>query len=162
MLGFIKKLFGDKSTRDLKEITPLVEATLSAFSKIDQLSNDELRAKTQELKNRINAYLQENLDEIFNLRQRTDEENCTVEEKEEIFEQIDRLEKDLNTKIEEILLEILPEAFAVVKSTAKRFNDNAEVEVSVMPWDEDLAAKRDSVNIRNGKAYYANEWMAGG
>jgi preprotein translocase subunit SecA len=162
MLGFIKKLFGDKSSRDLKELNPLVEATLRAYEEIEKLSNDELRAKTQEFKNRINAYLQEDLDEILHLRERTDDENCTVEEKEEIFEQIDNLEKELNTKIEEVLLELLPEAFAVVKSTARRFNDNSEVEVSVMPWDEDLSAKRDSINIRNGKAYYANEWMAGG
>ena len=162
MLGFIKKLFGDKSSRDLKEINPLVETTLKAFEEVEKLSNDELRAKTQELRNRINAYLQEDLDEITHLKERTNEETCAVEEKEEIFEQIDKLEKELNTKIEEILLQVLPEAFAVVKSTAKRFNDNAEVEVSIMPWDEDLAAKRDSVNIRNGKAYYANEWMAGG
>jgi len=162
MLAFIKKLFGDKSSRDLKELTPMTGATLRAFQEIDKLSNDELRAKTQEFKDRIQAYLKDDLDEISHLKERADEENCTVEQKEEIYDQVDKLEKELNAKIEEVLLEILPEAFAVVKSTAKRFNDNAEVEVSVMPWDEDLAAKRDSVNIRNGKAYYANEWMAGG
>ncbi|MCL2027777.1 MAG: preprotein translocase subunit SecA [Bacteroidales bacterium] len=162
MLGFIKKLFGDKSSRDLKEINPLVEATLRAFTEIEKLSNDELRAKTGELKNRINAYLKEDLDEIARIKDIADSDQTTVEEKEELYDQIDKFEKELNSKIEAVLLEILPEAFAVVKSTAKRFNDNAEVEVSVMPWDEHLAAKRDSVNIRNGKAYYSNEWLAGG
>ncbi len=162
MLGIIKKLLGDKSTRDLKEINPLVDATLSAYQEIEKLSNDELRAKTQELKHRINAYLQEDLDEIERLKETAEDENCTVEDKENIYDQVDKLETKLNEKIEEVLLEILPEAFAVVKSTAKRFAENDEVEVSVMPWDEDLSAMRDNVNIRNGKAYYANEWMAGG
>ncbi|MDR2907356.1 MAG: preprotein translocase subunit SecA, partial [Bacteroidales bacterium] len=162
MLGFIKKLLGDKSTRDLKEINPLVEATLSAYMEIEKLSNDELRAKTQEFKNRINTYLQEDLNEISRLKGVADEENCPIEEKEEIYDQIDKLETELNKKIEDVLLEILPEAFAVMKSTAKRFAENDEVEVSIMPWDEALSAKRDNVNVRNEKAYYANEWMAGG
>ncbi|MDR2511448.1 MAG: preprotein translocase subunit SecA [Bacteroidales bacterium] len=162
MLAFLKKIFGDKSTRDLKEIHPLLEATKTVYVEIDQLSNDELRNKTQELKDFIQNYIKKEQDEINDLKKSTESEEISIEEKENIYTEVDKLEKKLNDKIEEVLLEILPQAFAVVKSTARRFTENKEVEVSVTVWDEDLAAVRDNVNIRNGKAYYANEWMAGG
>lgn len=165
MIGFIKKLLGNKSERDLKEITPILQKCLEAYETISKLSNDELRAKTQEFKQRIQDRVKSQKEEVAALRKTLADnidDHLSVEEKERIYGQIDKLEKEIYKLTQEVLDEILPEAFAVVKSTGQRFRDNDEVEVSVMPWDGDLAATRDNVNIRGDKAYYKNQWMAGG
>ncbi len=162
MIEFIKKLFGNKSQRDIKEINPILNETLAAYEKIKNLSNDELRAKTQEFKDRIAAYLKEERAEVERLKLEAENEELSVEEKEDRYNAIDKLEEEMTGKVGEILNEILPEAFSVVKETARRFKENEEVEVSLMPWDQDLAAHRDNVNIRGDKAFYKNEWMAGG
>ena len=163
MLKSLSKLFGNKSQRDIKEINPLLEATKKAYESICLLSNDELRAKTQEFRQRISDYLAEEQTGILDIKARIDNEpDIDVDEKELLYQQIDKLEKLEYDKIQEILLDILPEAFSVVKETAKRFKENEKVEVSIMPWDRDLAARRDSVNIIGDKAYYDNKWTAGG
>ena len=163
MLKSFSKLFGNKSQRDIKEISPLLEATKIAYQSISLLSNDELRAKTQEFKDRIAEYVADERNQIAEFKERIDiEVDMDVDEKELLYQQIDKLEKLEYDKIQEILNEILPEAFSVVKETAKRFTENEKVEVSIMPWDRDLAAKRDSVNIIGEKAYYDNKWSAGG
>ncbi len=163
MLKSFSKLFGNKSQRDIKEISPLLEATKIAYQSITLLSNDELRNKTQEFKDRIAEYVADERNQIAEFKERIDiEVDMDVDEKELLYQQIDKLEKLEYDKIQEILNEILPEAFSVVKETAKRFTENEKVEVSIMPWDRDLAAKRDSVNIIGEKAYYDNKWSAGG
>jgi len=163
MFKSFSKLFGNKSQRDIKEISPLLEATKIAYQSITLLSNDELRAKTQEFKDRIAEYVADERNQILENKERIDNDpDMDVDEKELLYQQIDKLEKSEYDKIQEILNEILPEAFSVVKETAKRFTENEKVEVSVMPWDRELAAKRDSVNIVGEKAYYDNKWSAGG
>ena len=164
-MGFFKKLLGNKSDRDLKEVRPILEQCLKAYETISQLDNDALRAKTQEFKARIRARVQAESDEVEALRERIRnniDDSLSVEEKEQIYASIDKLEKEIYQQTQEELNAILPEAFAVVKATAERFRDNAEVEVTAMPWDGDLAATRDNVTIRGDKAYYKNQWMAGG
>ncbi|MEI6694781.1 MAG: preprotein translocase subunit SecA [Bacteroidota bacterium] len=163
MFKSFSKLFGNKSQRDIKEITPLLEATKTAYQSITLLSNDELRAKTQEFKDRISEYVAEERTQVAENKERIELEiDMDVDEKELLYQQIDKLEKLEYDKIQEILYEILPEAFSVVKETAKRFTENEKVEVSIMPWDRELATKRDSVNIVGDKAYYDNKWSAGG
>ena len=164
-MGFFKKLLGNKSDRDLKEVRPILEQCLRAYETISQLDNDALRAKTQEFKERIQNRIRTEKDEVERLKERIRnniDDSLSVEEKEHIYASIDKLEKEIYNRTQEELNAILPEAFAVVKATAQRFRDNAEVEVTAMPWDGDLAATRDNVTIRGNKAYYKNQWMAGG
>jgi len=163
MFKSLSKLFGNKSQRDIKEINPLVEKIKIAYQTISQLSNDELREKTHEFKIKIKEYISDEENEIaLLLKKIEDEPELDVEEKEEIYNEIDRIEKAEYEKTQEILMEILPEAFAVMKETAKRFTENDKVEVSAKDWDRDLAAMRDNVNIIGDKAYYDNKWVAGG
>ncbi len=162
MLSIIKKLFGDKATRDLKEVMPLVKKTHEAYETIKNLGNDELRAKTTEFKNRITQYIQEETAQIEELKRKTDDYQMDMDQKEKLFNSIDELEKVQYDKIEEVLMEILPEAFAVVKETARRFKENDTVEVTANEFDRNLAATRPSIEINNDKAYFNNKWIAGG
>ena len=166
MITYIKKLFGSKSDRDIKEITPLLASIHKAYEIISKLSTDELRAKTQEFKNRIEAYISAEINEIVELKEKIDSEDLVeiinVDEKEKMYQQIDQLEKTITKKREEILLEILPEAFSVIKETAKRFTENETVVVTATSRDGDLAAIKANVEIKDGKAYYQNSWTAGG
>src|SRR5580698_7286625 len=128
MLEFITKLFGSKSERDVKSILPLVEKVKAEFAKLDQITNDELRAKTIEFKETIKQGLGAIDSEIQSIKDRTDSNSdLDVSEKVELYTQLDKLEKDRNKELEEILLRILPEAFAVVKETARRFTNNPTI-----------------------------------
>ena len=167
MANFLSKLFGTKSQRDLKEVQPFLEATLKIYPEIQKLDNDRLRAKTDEFKARIREAVKEEEDELAQLRQRIEEEyDMPVDEKEEIYKHIDKLEKESYDKTQKVLNDILPEAFAVVKETARRFAENEEVVVTANDHDRELAVRRDSVNIVNedgvDKAHYNHSWMAGG
>ena len=163
MLSLFNKLFGSKSQRDIKDITPIVNQVIAVYEEIKLLSNDELRAKTAEFKNYIREFAEAETHEIAELRNRLENDlEIDVEEKESLYSELDKLEKVEYEKIQEALNNILPEAFAVMKETARRFTQNEKVEVSVMDWDRDLAARRDSINIVGDKAYYDNKWMAGG
>ncbi|MBQ7061757.1 MAG: preprotein translocase subunit SecA [Bacteroidales bacterium] len=164
MSNFLSKLFGNKSQRDLKEVRPYLDAALAVYPTIKELSNDELRAKTIEFKERIRHAVAAEEDELATLRHRVEEEyDMPVEEKEQLYKRIDDLEKTSYDKTQEVLNEILPEAFAVVKETARRFAENEEVVVTATEHDRDLSATRDNVNIdAEGKAHYKNQWMAGG
>ena len=121
MLKFLSKILGSKSARDIKHIQPLVDKIKAEYDKLQGLSNDELRAKTPEFKQRIEDYLADITAEISSLRANAEEPSLEMAAKNEIYEKVDKLEKDWDKKLEEILLEILPEAFAVVKDTARRF-----------------------------------------
>ena len=168
MANFLSKLFGTKSDRDLKEVKPFLDATLKAYPEIQKLDNDQLRAKTLEFKERIRKEVEQEEQQLSALRLRIEEEyDMPIDEKEGIYKQIDKLEKDSYEKTQKVLNDILPEAFSVVKETARRFAENTEVVVTATDHDRELAVRRDNVNIipgsdGNDKAVYLNHWMAGG
>ena len=162
MLGIFKKFFGDKASRDLKEVMPLLKKIQEAYLHIEKLTNDQLRDKTPEFKKKITEFLSHENEQIEQMRSRAESYEIDMDEKEKIFNQIDELEKKKYERTEEVLMEILPEAFAVVKETARRFKENEIVEVSLKEFDKDLAAKRPGIDITDGKAYYKNKWIAGG
>ncbi|MGE4540744.1 MAG: preprotein translocase subunit SecA [Bacteroidales bacterium] len=163
MFGLIKKMLGDKSTRDLKAIKPLLDKTLAAYENIKQLDTDALRAKTNEFKSIIQEAVSAELKEIESLHQQIDT-NPDLEsvEKEKIYEQIDKLEKIQYEKTEAVLTELLPEAFSVMKETARRFKENEIVEVTANEMDRELASKYAHIEIKGDKALYRNSWVAGG
>ncbi len=131
MLSFIKKMFGDKAKRDLKALNPLLQLTLEAYKKVQTLDNDALRAKTNEFKAQINSNIAEEAKQIEDLKAEIDANpDLEADAKEKIYLQIDKLEKLQYDKTEEKLTEILPEAFSVVREVARRFKENAEVEVT--------------------------------
>ncbi len=159
--GF-SKIFGDKSERDIKAIKPKVDLINNYFEQYESLTNDELRAKTADFKARIKEYLQDIDNEISQLKERAEVPDISIDETENIYNQIDALKKRRDEELEKVLEEILPEAFAVVKETARRFTENEELEVTATDNDRDLAAKKANVKIEGDKAYYANTWDAAG
>ncbi len=162
MLDFIKKIFGTKYDRDVKEYTPIVEKINEHYESYNSISNDELRNKTLEFQARIADYLSEIDADIDRLKVDSDKEK-DLAVREELFETIDKLKKDRDKGLESVLKEILPEAFAVVKETARRFTENSEIEVTLTEQDRNLAGKgRDYVRIEGEKAIWKNEWDAAG
>ena len=158
----LKKIFGSKSDRDMKAIRPVLDQILAIYPDIDKLSNDELRAHSQALKDKIAAVEKPFEDRIAEIKLEM-EKDIPVEEKEALATESDKLVKDEDTAIEEILNQLLPEAFAIVKSTARRFAQNESVEVTASEFDKLLAAQgRDFVEIQGDKAIWHNHWMAGG
>ena len=167
MLDFItksvSKMFGNKSERDIRDIQPIIENIHKAYESISQLSHDGLRAKTVEFKKRIQDHIAAENKEMQELRDAIDTNpDMDVAEKEKNYDTIDQLKKTVTTKIEEALSEVLPEAFAVMKETAKRFMENTSIEVTATQMDRDMAAARDSVEIKGDKAIFANNWIAAG
>ncbi len=161
-MGFFAKLFGNKATRDNKALQPILDKALEAYEKIKTLDIDALRHKTVEFKEYINNYIAEDEARIKELKLKAENDELDLEKKNEIFEQVDKLEKQQLEKIEEALNNILPEAFAVLKETAKRFKENEVVEATATDLDRELAAKFDHINIEGDKVYYDNSWIAGG
>ena len=162
-MGFndiLKKILGNKAQRDLKEIEPHVAKIKKAYDAVINLSNDELRDLSDNLKKRIIDYVSEEVSRIQELRASI--ESTEINLREKIYNEIDKLEKDIIAKNEQILEEILPEAFSVIKDTARRFTENQEIIVSATAFDQELAVKYDFVSIQGDKAIYKNEWMAGG
>ena len=158
---FIGKLFGNKATRDMKEIKPWVDKVKAVYPEISKLSNDELRARTEELKKYIKASAVEEQKKIEELKATI--EATDIEKREPIFAQIDKLEKEVLEKYEKALDEVHPQAFAIVKDTARRFTENAEVVVTATDFDRLLAAQgKDFVRIEDDKAIWQNHWIAGG
>jgi preprotein translocase subunit SecA len=163
MLNFISKLFGSKSERDVKSLMPLVEKVKAEFAKLGDISHDELRAKTIGFKETIAEGLADIDSLIKEIKDRTDNDaNIDVSEKVELYTQLDKLEKDRNKELEVILMRILPEAFAVVKETAKRLTENATIEVTATQFDRELAARKPNVLIKGDKAIHHNKWIAAG
>lgn len=159
----LSKLFGSKSDKDIKAIMPFVERINEFYKSYETLSHDELRAKTTELKQRVADYLLE-IDETL-VQKKQEVQNLPVEaldERDQVFNEIDELEKQRDLKLEEVLLEILPEAFAVVKDTARRFSLHDTLQVEATEYDKSLAVEKDYVSIQGNKALYKNEWTAGG
>ena len=162
-MGFneiMTKLFGNKSQRDLKEITPYVDKIKAVYPSIKALSNDELRAKTDEIKQRIQDYVAAERAQVEELRKGIDDKE--LEERESIWAEVDKIEKAITDKMEEVLEESLPEVFSIMKETARRFTENEEVVVTATDFDRDLATKYDFVRIEDDKAIFLNHWKAGG
>jgi len=163
MLGILKRFLGSKSDRDVKEISPVVDQIRDVYEQIRQLDNDALRAKTMEFRSRILAHVEEEEKAIQDLKWKAEENiDMPISEKEKIYEEIDRLSKRQYDKTQEILNDILPEAFAVMKETAKRLTENEWIEFSVTQHDRDLAAKKANVEVSGETARYRNSWLAGG
>ncbi|MBE6229322.1 MAG: preprotein translocase subunit SecA [Bacteroidales bacterium] len=160
--GFLKKMFGSKADRDLKEIQPILSKILEAYKKIDILSDDDLRAETLKIKGIISARIADNEAKKKALRGQLDDVNIPADEKEKLATEVDKLTKRVDEQIEEVLMEVLPEAFAIVKSTARRFKENATIKVLATDFDRDLAASKDFVTIEGDYAIWKNSWMAGG
>jgi preprotein translocase subunit SecA len=159
----ISKLFGgSKSERDVKEISPYISQINEKFESYKNISNDELRNKTQVFRARIADFVKAEQDEINRLKAEAETEGVDIEEQEKMFNEIDALEKKMVKKIEDVLLEILPEAFAVVKETARRFTENKELEVTATQHDRDLSVKKKNVVINGDKAIWKNTWDAAG
>ena len=158
---FLSKLFGNKASRDMKEIQPWVNKVKAAYPEIQKLSNDELRAKTEELKKYIKNSAAETSQKVADLKATI--ESTDLEKREALFAQIDKLEKEVLDKYEEALSEILPQVFSIVKDTARRFAENEELEVTATDFDRQLAGMgKDFVRIEGDKAFWANHWIAGG
>src|SRR5574344_1375360 len=157
---FLSKLFGNKAQRDLKEIMPIVDKITAIYPSIAQLTNNELRARTEAIKQRLRDVVQNERDQIAALRAKIEE--TEINEREKIYTEIDKLEKHITEKLEHTLDESLPEAFAIVKDTARRFKENETIVVTANDFDRDLAAKHDFVEIEGNQAVYHNEWVAGG
>ena len=157
------KIFGTKTDKDLKELLPIVEKINIEYKQLTDISDDELRVKTDNIRERIDAHLKGIDDEIAGLHQHiADHPELEIDEKEATFDKIDKLEEDRNTSLEEVLMEVLPEAFAIVRETARRLKEHKQLAVSISEYDERMAASKDYVTIKDGKAIWANQWMAAG
>ncbi len=161
MFNVLKKIFGTKYDRDVKEYSPRVAIINEHFQKLKSLSNDELRNKTIQFRSRIAEYLAEIDGEINTLKDQADEMKDVLK-KESLFEQIDELKKERDTELEKVLKEIQPEAFAVVKETARRFMENTELRTTVTDHDRELAIKKDYISIEGNEVVWQNSWVAAG
>ncbi len=162
-MGFndiLSKLFGNKSQRDLREVQPYLTKIKETYPSIQALSDDELRAKSQSLRQRIRDYTAAERAEIEKLKAGV--EDLDLDAREEVWNQVDKIENTILDKTEEVLDEILPEAFSIVKDTARRFAENAEIVVTATDLDREFATKFDFVRIEEDKAIYQNHWLAGG
>ncbi|WP_353132832.1 preprotein translocase subunit SecA [Pseudopedobacter sp.] len=163
MLNFISKIFGSKSDRDIKAIRPIVDKINEEYNKLSGISNDELRGKTLNFKHRIQESLSEINGKIIEIKSNVEQnQQMPLAEKTAYYDEIDRLEKERNKQLEVTLNEILPEAFAVMKETARRFTENETVEVTATDFDRELAAKKGNVVIDGDKAIHHNSWLAAG
>jgi preprotein translocase subunit SecA len=164
-MSFINSILGiflgNKYERDIKEINPFVEKTHVEFEKLQNLSNDQLRDKTIELKKEILSHIEEDEKNIISLKEKAEKEE-DVYLKEELYNEADKVEKLIEEKLEKVLDECVPRAFAIVKETAKRFKENTTLEVTARQYDKDLAATRESIIIKGDKAIWNNRWIAGG
>ena len=160
VIKFLQKLFGDKSTRDMKLIQPFVEKIKAAASEVEHLDNDQLRAKTQELREKVQSSADDLKQKIADLKAKI--QDTPIEDREPIFSHIDKLEKEVLDRYEAALDEVMPVAFSIVKETARRFTENETLTVTANDFDRELAATKDFVHIEGDKAVYQNHWMAGG
>ena len=157
----LKKLFGSKSERDLKAVRPILEKVLAAYERIDRLTVDELREASAALKERVAAAIASDEARIAQIKEEMDKD-LPVQEKEKLASEADTLEKNIDDTIEKVLNEILPDAFAIMKSTARRFAENSEIRVKASDFDRKLSSQKDFVSIDGDEAVWKNSWMAGG
>ena len=148
------KLLGNKSERDIKEVAPIITKIKEEYNRISQLSNDGLREESDNIKRIIDESIKPEQDQIAQLK--IEVEEADIQDSEKIYEKIDRIEEEIYVKIEEVLNEVLPAAFALIKETAKRFTENESIEVLANEFDRDLATTRDSILINGSKAIWKN------
>ncbi len=158
----LTKIFGSKSERDIKQLSPYVEEINAIYSELHDINNDELREKAQEIKREIHDYIGQAEKEKQQIQEKAERDDIDVEEKEQLYKKVDELEKHLDEKLEEILEKVMTRAFAVMRETAKRFKQNKEIDVTATDFDRELAAQKDYVEIDGNTAVYFNSWEAGG
>ncbi len=163
MANFLTKLFGTKADRDMKEVQPLLKKTLQAYEDIKELSTDDLRHKTVEFREMIHEGTKEEEQRLEEIRNYLDTNyDLPIEEKQSLYKEVEKLEDKVYKTTQEILNDILPEAFSVMKETARRFQENEIIEVTATEMDRDLAATHDGIEIDGDIARYRNSWSAGG
>ncbi len=162
LAGLIKLVFGSKADKDRKEIEPYVEKIKAIYPSIEKLTNDELRSRSAALRKAIADFIAEDEARIVDLKAKLELSETTLSDKESISKEVEQIKKRIDEKIEEKLDEILPEAFAIMKDTARRFTQNETIEVSATEFDRDLSATKDFVTIDGDKAIFATHWLAGG
>lgn len=160
--GLLKQIFGDKTAKDRKEYQPIIDKANNFFQSFQSLSDDELRGKTAGFQSKVKQQIQPLEDELSELNKKATSPSTPIHEKEELFEAIDRMTKTIDDKIEEVLMEIMPEAFAVIKETARRWSQNGQLTVTAQNFDRDLAARKDGISIDGDKAIWHNKWTAAG
>ncbi|MEH0158487.1 preprotein translocase subunit SecA [Limibacter armeniacum] len=158
----ISKIFGTKSERDLKEIMPIVNQIKEEYTKLSNITDEELRQKTKDFIARIEQELSEIDAQITETNEKAENPAASASEKDALFKQVDKLKEQRNTRLEEVLNDILPEAFAVVKETARRLTENKKLTVNATMYDEQMAAKCPNVTIEGDKAVWSNKWLAAG
>ncbi|MFA0962125.1 preprotein translocase subunit SecA [Roseivirga sp. BDSF3-8] len=159
----LTKLFGTKSDKDIKAVLPYVELTNTEFAKLKDISDDELRARTENIREEINNGLSTIDEKIEGLNRKIkDDPNMDIHHKEEIFAEIDKLEEERNKDLEDILLQVLPKGFAIVKETARRFKENKTLRVTANMYDKQLAATYQNVELEGDTAIWHNKWVAAG
>lgn len=160
--NFLTKFFGTKSERDLRELMPIVNKIREVYPRYTTLTNDQLREETARLRQVVRNYIADDESRVEQLKVQMESDKIDYEEKDKIYKEIERITKQIDDKIEEVLNQILPDAFSIVKETARRFKENETIEVTATQFDRDLAARKDFVTIQGDKAIYKNRWMAGG
>ncbi len=160
--NLLTKFFGTKSDRDLRELMPIVNKIKEVYPKYTTLTNDQLREESAKLRKIVLDYIADDETKVEQLKIQMESDEIDYDEKEKLFKELERLTKQIDDKIEEILNQILPDAFAIVKETARRFKENETIEVTATQFDRDLATRKDFVTIQGDKAIYKNRWMAGG
>ena len=162
MANFLKTLFGSKADRDLKQLTPVLKKILAEYDTLDKLSDDDLRAACQDLKAQIASRTANMEAEAADIREKLTDVEISVSEKERLATQLDKLVKDIDVELEKALDDALPKAFAIMKSTARRFKENATIRVKATDADRELSTNRDFVTIEGDYAVWKNTWLAGG
>jgi len=160
--NILSKFFGSKSQRDIKEVLPMLNKIREVYPEIEALDHDALRSRTSVIREKVRNVVKEKEAMITDLKQQVEAGNMDVEKVEEIYRETDKIEKDIVTEVEAVLLTVLPEAFAIVKETARRFKEFEYIEVTATDFDRDLAAQRNSIQIHGDKARWLNTWIAGG
>jgi len=162
MANILSKIFGSKEERDLKQLTPILNKILAEYNRIDKLSDDDLRAETDKIREQIKQYTAEEEAHVADLKSQLENVDIPVSKKEDLATELDKTIKLIDEKIEAVLNEVLPQTFAVVKSTARRFAQNSTITVTATDFDRDLSTNHDFVTINGDKAIWKNSWMAGG
>ena len=158
--GFLSSVFGNKATRDIKAIKPIVEKILEVYPEIQKLDNDALRAKTLEIRQYLQDQVKDERAKIDTINEKI--QNTDIDRRQPLFDEIDKIESKILDKFEDALNEVLPTVFAIVKDTARRFAENEEVVVTATDFDRELAATKNYVRIEGDKAIWLNHWQAGG
>ncbi|MDD3910934.1 MAG: preprotein translocase subunit SecA, partial [Bacteroidales bacterium] len=158
----LKKLFGSKEERDMKAVAPILDKVLEEYKRVDALSDDDLRAETQKIKKVILDRIAPDEGKKRELRNKLEDVTISADDKEQCATEIDKLAKQIDEEIEDVLNGVLPVAFAIMKSTARRFKENATIKVKANDFDRELSTHADFVKIDGDYAIWKNHWMAGG